>query len=185
MPLSSSTVDNRDTHLSVLLSPERWGRAIVEIDREASEELYRLVRAASFSFATTLVFKAADAYREDQSVVTVWADVRVNGQDSAQSPNRGRPLSLTRSTSRQCRASIRPADGGRNSFIFPTRDAVTVSTTGLPSEMATTHRLNLTPLQINPPSHSTYATIGCKEEASACTARITARSPRSPAASLL
>jgi hypothetical protein len=31
------------------------------------------------------------------------------------------------------RTSLRPADGGRNSFIFATREAVTVSTSALPS----------------------------------------------------
>jgi hypothetical protein len=87
-------VDSRDTLLSVLVPPNVGAEPFVEIALRSLSGSAQVGRRGQLHFATELVFKAADAYRQDQSAFRVWADVRVIGQDGAWSPNLGKAAIL-------------------------------------------------------------------------------------------
>jgi hypothetical protein len=85
-------MDNRDTLLSARLESSTADERIVELDLRDISALPLLGRHGQLQFATKLVFKAEDAYRQDRSMIELWADIRVNGQDGVPMPNPGRAI---------------------------------------------------------------------------------------------
>ncbi len=74
-------MDNRDTVLSARFPGSVSTEPYVELDLREINIAPLAGRRGQLHFLTKLVFKAADAYKKDQSVIQLWADVRVSGQD--------------------------------------------------------------------------------------------------------
>lgn len=74
-------MNNRDTLLSVQFPPTTTAEPLLEVDLRDMYTNVLLGRRGQLQVMTKLVFKGSDAYRKDQSVFQIWADVRVQGQD--------------------------------------------------------------------------------------------------------
>ena len=87
-------MDNRDTLLNAQFPPSVLHGPFLEIDLRDLMATSLLGRRGQLMFSTKLVFKAEDAYRKDQSVFQLWADVQVQGQDGVPLPSLGRAAIL-------------------------------------------------------------------------------------------
>lgn len=85
-------MDIRDTLLSALFPPDRAEQPFVEADLRSLSGSRGVGRRGRLVFMTKLVFKAPDAYRQDQSVLWLWADVRAMGPDQVPIPDLGRAV---------------------------------------------------------------------------------------------
>lgn len=85
-------MDNRDTLLSVQFHPATDTEPFVEADLRRLAGAMLVGRRGQLQFTTKLVFKAPDAYRQDQSVLRLWADIQAMGPDQAAIPNLGRAV---------------------------------------------------------------------------------------------
>lgn len=81
---------NRDTLLSAQFPSSVTTEPFVELDLREVYALPRLGRRGQLQFTTKLVFKARETYRQGQSMIQLWADVRISGQNAAPLPEFGR-----------------------------------------------------------------------------------------------
>lgn len=85
-------MDIRDTLLSGLFPPDRTEQPFVEADLRSLSGSRGVGRRGQLTFMTKLVFKAPDAYRQDQSVLWLWATIRAMGPDQVPLPDLGRAV---------------------------------------------------------------------------------------------
>lgn len=86
-------MDNRDTTLCARFPPDAQERPFLELDLREFFAGPLLGRRGQLQVTTKLAFKAADAYRKDQSVFWLWADVQVmTGPNNLPLPSLGRAV---------------------------------------------------------------------------------------------
>src|SRR5438094_5773768 len=85
-------MDNRDALLSVRFPGDTRDQPFLELDLREVTARPLLGRRGQLQVMTKLVFKAEEAYRQDQSVFQLWADVRVSGQRGVPMPDLGRAV---------------------------------------------------------------------------------------------
>lgn len=83
-------MDNRSTILSARLFQDHNDEPLVEVDLRDLEGTMLLGRRGQLQFTIRLVFKGSDAYRQEQTVLQLWAETRVSGpgNTSMRSPGR-------------------------------------------------------------------------------------------------
>lgn len=85
-------MDNRDTLLSAQFPHTLATEAFVEADLRDLSGRTLIGQRGQLQFMTKLVFKAAESYRQTQSVVRLWADVQAQSANGMPLPDLGRAV---------------------------------------------------------------------------------------------
>jgi hypothetical protein len=83
-------MDMRSTIVNVNMSGGMTVEPFLEIDLRDLFAATLLGRRGQLQFSTKIVFKTEDSYRKAESMIQLWADIQVTGQDQVSAPGLGR-----------------------------------------------------------------------------------------------